>query len=123
MDSIPAFGVIDQTEVFTGFLDGDDVHVSSWVFGVGPDFAVDFDHPSHEDSLAFLTSQSVVKTVSNEDGQWQAFPQFVRTSVGPERVNAPSFGKHPVVRSIKGFEMFLRSATSHGFRFLVSDFL
>ena len=38
---LPALNVVDQAEVFSGFLDLDDVHESNGELGLGPDLAVD----------------------------------------------------------------------------------
>lgn len=37
---LPALDVIDQTEVFSGLLDLDDVHESGGELGVSPDLAI-----------------------------------------------------------------------------------
>ena len=37
----PALDVIDETEVFTGLLDLDDVHEAGGELGIGPNLAVD----------------------------------------------------------------------------------
>jgi len=113
VDDESAFGVVDQSEVFVGLLDGDDIHETGWVFHVGSDFSVDFDHSSLHDLLALVTGEGVVKSVSDEDGQWEAFSEFVWSGVWSETENTASFWQHPVVWSSKGFKMLLWSTSSH----------
>merc|ERR1712014_471624 len=94
-----AFGVIDESEVFVGLFDSDDIHVSSWVFHVGSHFSVNFDHSSLEDFLALVTGKSVVESVSDKDSQWHAFSKFVWTGVWSMSKDSTSFWEHPVVWS------------------------
>jgi len=113
VDDESAFGVVDQSEVFVGLLDGDDIHETGWVFHVGSDFSVDFDHSSLHDLFALVTGEGVVKSVSDEDGQWEAFSEFVWSGVWSETENTASFWQHPVVWSCKSFQMLLWSSSSH----------
>jgi len=113
VDDESAFGVIDESEVFVGLFDSDDIHVSSWVFHVGSHFSVNFDHSSLEDFLALVTGKSVVESVSDEDSQWHAFSKFVWTGVWSMSKDSTSFWEHPVVWSGQGFKMFLWSTSSH----------
>lgn len=55
-------GVVDETEVFAGLLDGDDVHVTGRVGGVGADLAIDLDEALHEDGLDLAAVQGVLET-------------------------------------------------------------
>jgi hypothetical protein len=113
VDDESAFGVVDQSEVFVGLFDGDDIHETGWVFHVGSDFSVNFDHSSLHDFLALVTGEGVVKSVSDEDGQWEAFSEFVWSGVWSEAENTASFWQHPVVWSCKSFKMLLWSSSSH----------
>ena len=58
-----ALGVVDETEVLAGLLDGDDVHETSRVGGVGADLAVDLDETLHHDGLDLTTVQGVLETI------------------------------------------------------------
>lgn len=66
VDGETTLGVIDETEVLAGFLDGDHVHETSGVGGVGADFAVDLDETLHQDSLDLATVQGVLETVFDQ---------------------------------------------------------
>merc|ERR1712014_246091 len=108
-----AVGVINESEVFVGLFDSDDIHVSSRVFHVGSHFSVNFDHSSLEDFLARVTGKGIVESVSDEDSQWHAFSKFVWTGVWSMSKDSTSFWEHPVVWSGQGFKMFLWSTSSH----------
>lgn len=49
MDGKATLNVVDQTEMFTSFFDGNNVHESSWEVGVGADLAVNLDQTLHHD--------------------------------------------------------------------------
>jgi len=122
VDDESAFGVVDQSEVFVGLFNGDNIHETGWVFHVGSDFSVDFDHSSLKDLLALVTGKGVVESVSDEDGQWKAFSEFVWSGIWSETENTASFWQHPVVGSCKSFKMLLWSSSSH-FCFFCLTFL
>jgi len=109
-----ALGVVDESEVLVGLLEGDNIHETGWVFNISSDLAVNLDHLSHHDLLALVTSKSVVESVSDEDGEWEALSELVWAGIWSVAENAAGFWEHPVVWSAKGFEVLLRSATSHG---------
>jgi len=67
VDGETALDVVDKTESLVGLLNGDDVHETGWVGSVTADFTVNFDEILLKDSLDFLTIQSVVETVTQED--------------------------------------------------------
>lgn len=60
-------GVVDETEVLAGLLEGDDVHESSGVGGVGADLAVNLDQTLHHDGLDLATVQGVLETVNERN--------------------------------------------------------
>jgi len=109
-----ALGVIDESEVLVGLLEGDNIHETGWVFAISSDLAVNLDHLSHHDLLALVASKSVVESVSDEDGEWEALSELVWAGIWSVAENAAGLWEHPVVWSVKGFEVLLRSATSHG---------
>jgi len=113
VDDESALGVVDETEVLVGLVDGDDVHVSSGVLDIGSYLAVDLDHAAHHDLHALLAAKSVVESVTDEDGEWQALAKLVWSSVRSVAEHAAGLGQHPVVWRIERLQMFLRSATSH----------
>ena len=63
VDGETALGVVDETEVLTSFLEGDDVHETSGVGRVSADLAVDLDQTLHQDGLDLTTVQGVLQTI------------------------------------------------------------
>ena len=63
MDDVTALDVEDQTEVFTGLVDLDNVHETGGELGIGTDLAVNLDQPLLHDSLNLLGGQSILQTV------------------------------------------------------------
>lgn len=79
-----ALGVIDKSKVLVGLVNSDDIHESSGVLAISPDLAVNLDHTAHQDLLALLAGKGVVESVSDENGQWEAFSELVRAGIGSE---------------------------------------
>ena len=66
VDGEATLGVVDETEVLAGLLQGDDVHEASGVGGVGADLAVNLDQTLHHDGLDLATVQGVLETIRPE---------------------------------------------------------
>jgi len=113
VDDESTFGVVNQSKVLVGLLNGNNIHETGWVFHISSDFTVNLDHSSLHDFLALVTGKSVVESVSEEDGQWHAFSELVWSGVWSEAENAASFWEHPVVWCREGLEMLLWSTSSH----------
>ena len=62
VDGETALGVVDQAEVLASLLDGDDIHETGRVVGVGADLAVDLDQALHHDRLDLTTVEGVLQT-------------------------------------------------------------
>lgn len=67
VDSESSLDIIDQSEELTGLFDGDNIHESSWVVGVGTDFTVNFDQPLHDDLGHFRVVQGILEPVTEEN--------------------------------------------------------
>ena len=79
MDGKSTLDIIDQTEVFVGLLDGDDIHETSWVHHVSADLAVDLDETLSTDLLSFSVGQGILESVSQKDDSWQTLTHLVWT--------------------------------------------
>jgi len=90
-----AFYVVEETEVFSGFLDGDDVHETSRVSFVSSNFGIDFDEALLDDGGDFTTGQSILQPVAEEDGEREGFAQFVRTWGRTRSISSGEFVEHP----------------------------
>lgn len=66
VDGEATLGVVDQTEVLAGLLEGDDVHEASGVGGVSADLAVNLDQTLHHDGLGLATVQGVLETIGHK---------------------------------------------------------
>jgi len=60
VDGEAALDIVQQTEVLAGLLDGDDIHVSSRVGGVGADLSIDFDQALLDDCGDLTSSKRVL---------------------------------------------------------------
>jgi hypothetical protein len=65
VDGETALGVVDETEVLAGLLDGDDIHEAGREGHVGADLAVDLDQALHHDRLDLTAVQGVLEAVEN----------------------------------------------------------
>jgi hypothetical protein len=96
VDGEAALGVVDQTEVLAGLLDGDNVHEAGWVGGIGADLAINLDQPLHNDRLGLARVERILETVPNEDDQWHAVPELVRTGRRPRGVGTGELVEKPM---------------------------
>jgi len=115
VDLISTFGVINQSKVFVGFFNRNDIHETNGELGISSDLTIDSDSSRHHDLLDFLTVQSVLQSVSDENSQRHGFSKLVGTRSGSEGVDTGGFGQHPMVGSREGFEMFFGTFSSHFF--------
>lgn len=60
VDGEATLGVVDETEVLVGLLDGDDIHETSWVGYISADLAVDLDQTLHDNSLGLARVEGVL---------------------------------------------------------------
>jgi len=97
MHLVSSFDVVDEPEVLSALLHGDDVHETGRVGVVGANSAVDFDQPLGEDLLDFGVVESVLETIPQEERQRQTFPELVGTGRGPRGVTSSQLVEHPVL--------------------------
>ena len=96
VDGESALGIVDKTEVLASLLDGDNVHETGGVGGIGADLAVDLDQSLHQDGLGLAVVESILEAVSDEDDQRHAVAELVRTGRGLGSVGAGQLVKQPV---------------------------
>lgn len=96
VDGEAALGVVDETEVLAGLVDGDDVHEASGVGHVGADLAVDLDETLHQDGLGLAVVQGILEAVADEDNQGQAVAELVRTGRRLGGIDSGQFVQQPV---------------------------
>jgi len=73
MDGESALDIVQQTEMLIRLFDRDHIHKSSGVSGVCPDLTIDFDESLVDDRDDFTTSQGILQTVTEEDGEGKGF--------------------------------------------------
>lgn len=66
VDGETALGVVDETEVLAGLLDGDDVHETGRVGRVSADLAVDLDETLHQDGGNLAAVKSVLQAIEED---------------------------------------------------------
>jgi hypothetical protein len=96
VDGEAALGVVDETEVLAGLLEGDDIHEASGEGAVSADLAVNLDETLHQDGLDLTTVQGVLETVADEDDQGKAVAQLVGTGGGLGRIGSGHLVQEPV---------------------------
>lgn len=80
VDCETSLGIVDETEVLVGLLEGDDIHESGWVCWVGSDLSVDLDEALHKDGLDLTSVESVLQS-AHQPIRPQIPPFFVEFSV------------------------------------------
>lgn len=95
VDGESTLDVVQQSEVFTGSLDGDNVHETGRVGFIGPDLSINLDDPLRHDSGDFSAGQGVLQSVSEEDGHGQAFSELVGTGGRSRGVGTRQLVQHP----------------------------
>lgn len=63
VDGKATLGVVDEPEVLSGLLNGDDIHETSWEGWVGADLVVDLDQTLHDDGFSLTSVQSILQPV------------------------------------------------------------
>jgi len=74
-----SLGVVEKTEVLIGLGDGYNIHETSRVSLVSPDFAINLDMPLHQDRDNFTVSQSILQPVPDDQDKRKTLPRLVRS--------------------------------------------
>lgn len=73
VDNKSSLGIIEKSEVFVGFVDGNNIHETSRVSRFSSDFTVDFNESLFHDVFDFLFGEGVSESVSQQKDERQAF--------------------------------------------------
>lgn len=106
-----SLGVVQQTEVLSGFVKGDNIHESGWEVHISADLLVDLDETVHDNDLHLSTGERVLEAVTEEHDHRDRLTQLVRTRRGARSVDSAQFGQHPCLWRYETFQMFLMTAT------------
>ena len=60
VDGEATLSIVDETEVLLGLLDGDDIHETSWVGGIGADLAINLNQALHDNGLGLASVESIL---------------------------------------------------------------
>ena len=103
VQDVASLGVVQQSEAIVRLFQLDDIHETGRVILVSADLSVHLDATFHADLLAFLSSQSILETLTKDDSNRQAFSKLVRSS---RRAGSPDpchLSKVPVTRRTEAF--------------------
>ena len=92
----PAFGVVNQAEMFTGLVDRDHIHVPSRVGRVCPHLAVDLNKALHDDLLDLSAIEGIFEAVADKDDERKAVTELVGTGGWTRGVGSREFIEEPV---------------------------
>jgi len=67
-----SLGIVEESEVLSSLLDGDNILESSGVSRIGSDLSVDLDESLHDDLRDFVSSKGVFQSVSQQNNEGKA---------------------------------------------------
>ena len=105
-----SLGIVEETEEIPTLLEGDNIHKTGGVVVISADLSVNLDTTLHANLLAFLSSQSVLETLSEDDGNRETLALLMGSLAGLWGPHTTHFAEIPVAGRIEALEMFLRSA-------------
>ena len=109
---VATLGVVEDSEVLSGLLNGNNVHDAEGESGVSSDFVVNLDQSFLilNDLYGLLTAEGVPESVSEEHTEGNAFSSLVGTSASSGGVDTAEFVQHPVGGSCHSLLMLLGSS-------------
>ena len=112
MSLVATLGIEEDSEVLSSLGNADNVHDAEWEAGISSDFVVNLDQTFLilNDLHGLLSGESVVQSVSEQDGQGNAFSSLVGTSGWSGCVNSTELVQHPVGGSCHSLLMLLGSS-------------
>lgn len=107
VDGKTTLNVVDETEVLTSLLKGDNVHETSGVGGVSSDLTINLNESLHDNGLDFTTVKSIFQTVSKEDNERKRLSKLVGTGGRSGSIGTGELVKHPVGWSCETLQVLL----------------
>lgn len=98
VDSESSLCIVEKSEVFVSFFDGNNIHETSRISSFSSNFTVDLNASLFHDIFNFFFGECVFESVSDQKDEWQAFSSFVGTRGGFRGKDSTQFVQHPVVR-------------------------
>jgi len=90
-----SFDVVNESEVLICFVDGNNIHESSWKAELSANFSVHLYQALLTDHPSFVVCQRVLQTVSQEENERQRLTKLVRSTSRSRRKRAAHFVQHP----------------------------
>ena len=105
----------EDSEVLVGLLNGDNVHLTKRVSVVSSDLAVDLDETLLvvDDLSGFISGESVLESLLEENVQGDALSELVRTRRRSGSVNSLEFAKIPALRGRNSLDGFSLTFVAH----------
>lgn len=89
--------IVEESEVFVGFFNGNNIHEASRISSFSSGFSVNLDASLFHDIFNFFFGECVFESVSDQKNEGQAFSHFVGTRDGLGCKDSAQFVQHPVV--------------------------
>lgn len=112
VDNEASLGIVHETKVLLGLLEGHDIHQPGRVGVLGLDLSVNLDETLDQDHLGLSEVQSVFETVTEKDDERKALTGLVRSGAGLGSPDTTELVKHPG-RGRGHALLMLPSTTSH----------
>jgi len=107
VDAELALGVVQNAKLLLRFLNIDYVHEASWEEHVCSHLSIDLDQALHDNHLRLVVGERILETVAEQDDQWHALSQLVRSRRWARRKNTLELAQHPVGRGEHALQMLL----------------
>ena len=98
--------IIENSEIFISFFNCHNIHLTEWESGISSDLSIDLnktslvlDYPS-----SLVSGKSVLESLLQKHGKWNAFSKLVRTGGWSGSVNSLEFSKIPLMWSSNSFD-------------------
>jgi len=104
------FDIVEKSEELTSLLDRDHIHETSRVCLVGTYTTIDLDQSLHHDLGDVRVIERILETISEENGEGQAFAQLVWAWGGSWSKCTTEFVQHPMFGRIETLQMLLRTS-------------
>jgi len=103
-------GIIQQTEVLICLWNRHNIHETSRVSLVSPNFAINKNMPLHQNSNDFTVCQSILQPVTDDKDQGQTLPRLVWSRRRLRRESTAKLVKHPMLGSIEPLQVLLQTS-------------
>jgi hypothetical protein len=111
VQDVTSLGIVHQAEAIVRLLHLHDVHETGGEVVVGADLSVNLDATLHADLHALLVSQGVLKALTKDHSDRQAFTELVGSSGRAGGPDTAHLSEVPMVWRMKALQVLFRSAS------------